>query len=76
MTTPTPDPSDLPRQRILIVDDKASNLFALENVLREVDADVVRADSGQKALAKVLEQSFALIILDVRMPGMDGFEVA
>jgi len=64
------------RQKILIVDDKEANLFALEKILKEIDADVIRAIDGQSALAQVLDHNFALILLDVRMPGMDGYEVA
>jgi PAS domain S-box-containing protein len=64
------------RQKILIVDDKEANLFALEKILKEVDVDVIRSIDGQSALAQVLDHNFALILLDVRMPGMDGYEVA
>jgi DNA-binding response OmpR family regulator len=64
------------RQKILIVDDKEANLAALESTLKKVDADVFRALSGQEALAQVLDHDFAIIILDVRMPVMDGYEVA
>jgi len=56
------------RQKILIVDDKKENLFALEKILTHADADVVQALDGQTALAQVLENDFALIVLDVRMP--------
>lgn len=64
------------RQKILIVDDKRANLFALEKILKDADADVIQAIDGQNALEQVLNYTFALIILDVRMPGMDGYEVA
>ena len=66
----------LARQKILIVDDKEANLFALEKILKNIDADVVQADCGNSALAEVLTHEFSLILLDVRMPGMDGYEVA
>ncbi len=65
-----------PQQRILIVDDRPENLLALERTLDEVDAATVRATSGEQALAATLEHEFALAILDVQMPGMDGFELA
>ncbi len=61
---------------ILIVDDKKQNLFALERTLRKVPAKVVQASSGDEALALTLQYDFALAILDVQMPGMDGYELA
>ena len=63
-------------QHILIVDDKRENLLALKHVLRDVDAQVTSAASGNDALAATLHQNFALAILDVQMPEMDGFELA
>ncbi|MBF0199829.1 MAG: response regulator [Desulfamplus sp.] len=62
--------------KILIVDDIPENLFALEKILGTLDAVIIRASSGNEALALVLEHDFALIILDVQMPEMDGYEVA
>jgi signal transduction histidine kinase len=64
------------RQKILIVDDRRENLLALEKTLADVDADVVKAGSGNQALAACLNHEFALAILDVQMPGMDGYELA
>ena len=64
------------RQKILIVDDKKQNLFALENVLRETDSEIVKATTGNEALALTLDHEFALAILDVQMPGMDGYELS
>ena len=64
------------RPRILIVDDQPENLLALEAALSGVDADFVHAGSGQEALARLLDGDYALILLDVRMPGMTGVETA
>ena len=61
---------------ILLVDDQQSNLVALEAVLKDLAHDVVWAKSGQEALSLVFNRNFALILLDVRMPDMDGFETA
>ena len=61
---------------ILVVDDNQSNLIAIEAALSPLGREMVMARSGLEALGKLLEQDFALIILDVAMPGMDGFETA
>lgn len=61
---------------ILIVDDKQENLFSLKSLLQLNAYDVDTAISGEEALKKILKNQYALIILDVQMPGMDGFEVA
>jgi signal transduction histidine kinase len=63
-------------QKILIVDDKKENLVVLHQVLREVEAEIIEAASGNEALAATLDHTFALAILDVMMPGMSGFELA
>ena len=68
--------SDTPEVVILIVDDKEQNLVALERILREVPARVVRATTGEEALTHTLHHDFSLAILDVQMPGMDGYELA
>jgi signal transduction histidine kinase len=61
---------------VLIVDDQPANLLALEAALEPLGVNLVRAESGRQALAALEERDFALVLLDVRMPGMDGFEVA
>ncbi|SEM34702.1 hybrid sensor histidine kinase/response regulator [Chryseobacterium taichungense] len=61
---------------ILIVDDNQSNLYSLKKLLESKDFQVDTADSGEEALGKALKNDYALIILDVQMPDMDGFEVA
>jgi signal transduction histidine kinase len=61
---------------ILVVDDRDENLIALEAVLADPSYRLVRARSGREALKEVLDQDFALILLDVVMPGVDGYETA
>ena len=61
---------------ILIVDDRKENLLALEALLESPDLRIIKAESGNQALGLMLEFNFALILLDVQMPEMDGFEVA
>ncbi|MDN2710170.1 hybrid sensor histidine kinase/response regulator [Janthinobacterium sp. SUN118] len=62
--------------KLLIVDDLPENLRALNALIRESDRSVYQASSGEEALALLLEHDFALAILDVQMPEMDGFELA
>src|SRR6266704_3995553 len=62
--------------KILLVDDRPENLLALEGILEPLGQTLVRAHSGPEALRCVLEWEFATILLDVQMPGMNGFEVA
>jgi CheY-like chemotaxis protein len=61
---------------ILLVDDDRAALYALTEVLSDLPARIVLAESGEEALRQVLKQDFAVILLDVRLPNMDGFEVA
>ncbi len=63
-------------QKILIVDDKEQNLFTLEKVLADLKVEFVRATNGNDALKATLYDDFALAILDVQMPEMDGYELA
>ncbi len=62
--------------KILIVDDRAENVASLRQVLDRDDLEIHAALSGNDALAQMLDHDFALVLLDVQMPGMDGFEVA
>ncbi|EIM26894.1 response regulator [Microvirga lotononidis] len=68
--------SDVVLARILVVDDDPRNLLAVEEVLRSPGIEIVTADSGEAALRRVLQDDFALILLDVQMPRLDGYEVA
>ena len=62
--------------KLLLVDDDRAALYALREVLSDVPASLVLAESGEEALRQVLKQEFAMILLDVCLPNMDGFEVA
>ena len=62
---------------ILVVDDKEENLFVMEAVLKSIPGcEVVKANSGEEAIARVKESEFALILLDIQMPKLDGYETA
>ena len=67
MTTPV---------RVLAVDDRRENLLALQAILEGLPIEVVPVTSGEEALKQLLVKEYALILLDARMPGMDGFETA
>ena len=64
------------RANILIVDDRQENIFAMEQLLDDMDVHIFTAQSGNEALRLMLNTEFALALLDVQMPGMDGFETA
>ena len=61
---------------VLIVDDRPENLLAMEAILEPLGENLVRANSGQEALGHLLSADFALVLLDVAMPEMDGLETA
>src|SRR6476620_125797 len=74
---PTNGPADRPtddRVKILLVDDQPANLVALEAMLEDLGQNLVRAESGREALKRLLSDDFAVILLDVKMPEMGGFE--
>jgi CheY-like chemotaxis protein len=76
--TDQPSASDIgpPRAKILVVDDRQDKLLAFRSVLQDLTEDIFTASSGDDALRLVLEHEFAVILLDVNMPGMDGLETA
>jgi len=65
-----------PRSKLLIVDDQPANLVALKKLLSKIDVEVMTAGSGNDALKLCLNNDFALVLLDVQMPEIDGYEVA
>jgi signal transduction histidine kinase len=67
---------DSPVASVLIVDDRAENLLALEGILKPVGARIVKARSGEEALLHLLRETFAVILLDVQMPRLDGLQTA
>src|SRR5688572_2182732 len=73
---PGPSMAPVARASILMVDDQPARLLSYEAILSGLNVNCVRALSGDEALTRLLKQDFAVILLDVNMPGMDGFEVA
>src|SRR6266853_7000051 len=71
-----PIPAGQDRASILVVDDRASKLIAMEALFADFGESVVCVSSGKDALRQLLEREFAVILLDVNMPAMDGFEAA
>jgi CheY-like chemotaxis protein len=65
-----------PKVKILLVDDRPANLLTLESILEDLGQEMVKATSGKEALRHLLRDDFAVILLDVKMPEMDGFETA
>jgi signal transduction histidine kinase len=70
------DDTEAPGGDILVVDDVPANLVAMEAALESLGCRIVKATSGQEALKRILEQDFAVVLLDVQMPEMDGYETA
>lgn len=68
-----PEPSKI---NILLVDDRPDGVFAMEAVLKSPEYNLITANSGEEALRHFLREDFAVVLLDVQMPGMDGFETA
>jgi len=64
------------KAKILIVDDRPENLLTLESLLDSPELVLIRANSGEEALTQTLDHDFALVLMDVQMPGMDGYETA
>src|SRR5437762_1808696 len=64
------------KANILLVDDQDNNLIALEALLESLDQKIVKSRSGEEALRWLLKEDFAVILLDINMPGLDGFETA
>jgi len=62
--------------KILMVDDRWENLVTLGEVLRPLGHELVKAHSGDEALKRLLHDDFAVILLDIQMPGLDGFDTA
>src|SRR5260370_7292866 len=64
------------KANILLVDDQPSNLLALEAILEDLGQNLVRATSGEEPLRCLLDDDFAVILMDVKMPALDGIETA
>jgi CheY-like chemotaxis protein len=72
--TARPDEPVAEMVNVLLVDDHAANLLALRAILEELGQNVVEAHSGEEALHQLQQGDFAVVLLDVQMPGLDGFE--
>lgn len=72
----TSESSSSGKPRVLVVDDRAENLFAMEALLSPLGSPVVAVRSGPDALRALLKEDFAVVLMDVQMPGMDGLETA
>src|SRR4051794_21584977 len=75
-TQPELDLSSRGRVKVLLVDDQPENLLSASAVLDSLGEEIVLAESGREALLRLLDDDFAVIVLDVMMPDMDGFETA
>jgi two-component system sensor histidine kinase/response regulator len=64
------------KPKILLVDDRIENLIALETVLKDMEVELIKATSGNEALKQTLHHDFALALIDIQMPEMDGYELA
>src|SRR5438046_10048047 len=73
---PVPSSQGAPKAKILIVDDDERTAMAVRNALEELGQTLVVAHSGEEALHRLLYDDYAVILLDVNMPGMDGYEMA
>src|ERR671930_393172 len=76
MITETDTPKALDTPKILLVDDEPKNLDVLEAILEPADCTFVKARSADEALLALLQQDFAAIVLDIRMPGIGGIDLA
>jgi PAS domain S-box-containing protein len=76
LTASSPTSKAVARARILLVDDNLPNLIALEALLEPLGQELVRVTSGEEALKCCAEHEFAVVLMDVRMPGLDGFDTA
>src|ERR1700721_116885 len=68
--------SDKQRVNILMVDDQPAKLLSYEVILKELDEQLIKAHSGREALEKLLKNDIAVVLMDVSMPELDGFELA
>src|SRR6202021_2986121 len=68
--------SDKQRVNILMVDDQPAKLLSYEVILKELDEQLIKAHSGRDALDKLLRNDIAVVLMDVSMPELDGFELA